>query len=173
MVRFFSFLFPILILILLFPPVTFCQTSESSSEEKPSMSAYSEEEFQVSLTNYVQRLLTNYYAESLPQERFLVSLMRLVNHEMENRITNRREAIERYFTDLRNQLSELQQLEARLENEQIYELKGFTTELERRMKMALESGEINYKQKKVVAVAPQVLHIAEEMIKMDQLSDRS
>jgi hypothetical protein len=114
----------------------------------------------------------NYYAESLPQEKFLIALMRLVNHEMDNRITNRREAIEKYFTDLRNQLKELQQLEERLESEQIYELEGFTTELERRMKMALESGEINYKQKKVFEDALQLLYIAEEMIKLDQLSDR-
>jgi hypothetical protein len=99
--------------------------------------------------------------------------MRLVNHEMDNRITNRGEAIEKYFTELRNQLKELQQLKGRLNSAQIYELDSFITELEKRMKMALESGEINYKQKKVFEDALQLLYIAEEMIKLDQLSDRS
>ncbi|MCK4892841.1 MAG: tetratricopeptide repeat protein [Calditrichia bacterium] len=127
----------------------------------------------MALTKYVTSMLTSYYSESLPQERFLIALMRLVNNEMGNRITNRREAIERYFNDLRNQISELQQLQTRLHNSGIHELDNFIDELDERMKMALQSGEINYKQKKVFEDALQLLYIAEEMIKLDQLSDPS
>jgi hypothetical protein len=173
MIRFLSVFSAIFLFVLIFSPLIHAQISESSSEQNQSLSYYSEDEFQVSLTKHVRQLLTNYYAESLPQEKFLIALMRLVNHEMDNRITNRGEAIEKYFTELRNQLKELQQLKGRLNSAQIYELDSFITELEKRMKMALESGEINYKQKKVFEDALQLLYIAEEMIKLDQLSDRS
>ena len=100
--------FMISFLILLSP--VFPQESSNSENTASSLRYYSEEEYQVALTKYVTSMLTSYYSESLPQERFLIALMRLVNNEMGNRITNRREAIERYFNDLRNQISELQQL---------------------------------------------------------------
>ena len=163
--------FMISFLILLSP--VFPQESSNSENTASSLRYYSEEEYQVALTKYVTSMLTSYYSESLPQERFLIALMRLVNNEMGNRITNRREAIERYFNDLRNQISELQQLQTRLHNSGIHELDNFIDELDERMKMALQSGEINYKQKKVFEDALQLLYIAEEMIKLDQLSDPS
>ena len=163
--------FMISFLILLSP--VFPQESSNSENTASSLRYYSEEEYQVALTKYVTSMLTGYYSESLPQERFLIALMRLVNNEMGNRITNRREAIERYFNDLRNQISELQQLQTRLHNSGIHELDNFIDELDERMKMALQSGEINYKQKKVFEDALQLLYIAEEMIKLDQLSDPS
>ena len=163
--------FMISFLILLSP--VFPQESSNSENTASSLRYYSEEEYQVALTKYVTSMLTSYYSESLPQERFLIALMRLVNNEMGNRITNRREAIERYFNDLRNQISELQQLQTRLHNSDIHELDNFIDELDERMKMALQAGEINYKQKKVFEDALQLLYIAEEMIKLDQLSDPS
>ena len=172
MIRCLSVFSVVFLFILTFSPIVSSQPSESPSEQNQPLSSFSEEDFQVSLTRYVRQLLTSYYAESLPQEKFLIAMMRLVNREMDNRITNRGEAIEKYFTELRGQMNELEQLKSRLNREQIYELDSFINELEKRMKMSLESGEINYKQKKVFEDALQLLYIAEEMIKLDQLSDR-
>jgi hypothetical protein len=173
MMKYLSFISVLILSFLILSYPVFPQETSGSENTTSSLRYYSEEEYQVALTQYVTNMLTGYYAESLPQERFLIALMRLVNNEMGNRITNRREAIERYFNDLRTQINELQQLKTRLRNSGIYELDTFIDELDERMKLALQSGEINYKQKKVFEDALQLLYIAEEMIKLDQLSDPS
>ncbi len=172
--KYFSFVIALaLSFLFLNPNSTFSQTSTDPLRQQEPLQYHSEEEFQVALSGYVKELLTRYYVESLPQERFLVSLMRLVNKEMDNRVTNRREAVEKYFNDLRNELNELQQLKGRLRNAGISELDSFIRELEIRMKMAIRSDELDYKKKKVFEDAIQLLYIAEEMIKLDQLRDPS
>lgn len=173
MKRFFFVCALVLSFLFLNPNSSFSQSSADSLLPGESLQYHSEEEFQVALAGYVKELLTRYYIESLPQERYLIALMRLVNSEMDNRITNRREAVEKYFNDLRNELNELQQLKGRLRSAGISELDSFIRELESRMKMALRSDELDYKKKKVFEDAIQLLYIAEEMIKLDQLRDPS
>ena len=164
-----NFVFIISFLILPFSVLS--QKTSDSGGDEGSLRYYSEEAYQVALKEYVTRMLNRYYVESLPQEKYLVALMRLVNNEMNSRITNRREAIEKYFSELKLQIDELQQLKQRLHESGIHELDDFINELDTRMRMAVRSGEINYKQKKVFEDALQLLYIAEEMIKLDQLSD--
>ncbi|UCF63804.1 MAG: tetratricopeptide repeat protein [bacterium] len=173
MMKLFTLIFIFIISILILPSSVLSQETSDTGSDDGSLRFYSEEAYQVALTNYVTNMLNRYYVESLPQERFLVALMRLVNNEMNSRIKNRREAIEKYFSDLKMQIDELQQLEERLHASGIHELDDFISELDTRMRMAVRSGEINYKQKKVFEDALQLLYIAEEMIKLDQLSDPS
>ncbi len=130
----------------------------------------SELEFQVALTNYVEKLFVTYGIDNLPREKYLISLMRLVNNEMKRRIKNQREAREKYFNELKTHLSELQSLKKRLRAAGISELNSFVQELEARMRLSIESGEINYKKMKVFEDALQLLYIAEEMIKLDQFN---
>jgi hypothetical protein len=163
----------LLISLCLFFSSAFSQAAQDTTRLKESISKFSEEEFQVALTRYVQDLLRNHYTEALPQERFLVSLMRLVNKEMDSRLINRKAATEKYYKDLRGQLSELKQLKSRLRASNISELDDFIVELEARMKKSMHSSEVDYKKKKVFEDALQLLYIAEEMIKLDQLRDPS
>jgi hypothetical protein len=140
--------------------LAFSQTGRDTTQLKESISKFSEEEFQVALTQYVQELLRNHYAESLPQERYLVALMRLVNTEMDNRIINRKAATEKYYADLQAQLNELKQLQNRLKAANIYELDSFIKELDSRMNQTLHSSQIDYKKKKVFEDALQlILHL--------------
>ncbi len=156
-----------------FEVICFAQSNLDEPPTAETLNQYSEEEFQWALRSYVQKLLINFNIEAINKERFLVSVMRLVNNEMNNRITNKRAAVERYFNDIKNQLNELQMLKSRLRSGNISELDAFVVELEKRMKTALDSDELDYKKKKVFDDALQLLYVAEEMIKLDQLSDTS
>ncbi|GAB4368582.1 MAG: hypothetical protein Kow0042_09830 [Calditrichia bacterium] len=126
-------------------------------------------EFQLALSQYVEQLFAEYGYENLPRERFLVSLMRLINNEMRERIADPREASDKYFKELYAQLNELQALKQRLETAGISELDTYINELQSRMKQTIKAGEVNYKKKKVFEDALQLLYVAEEMIKLDQL----
>ena len=96
-----------------FEVICFAQSNLDEPPTAETLNQYSEEEFQWALRSYVQRLLINFNIESINKERFLVSVMRLVNNEMNNRITNKRAAVERYFNGIKNQLNELQILKSR------------------------------------------------------------
>ena len=147
------------------------QSSTDTTELKASIQHFSELEFQAALVNYVEDLLTAYGEEALPKEKFLISLMRLVNNEMRGRIKNQRVAIEKYFNDLQNELDELKALKSRLKTAGISELNSYINELETRMRYTIKNGEVDYKKKKVFEDALQLLYVAEEMIKMDQLRE--
>jgi hypothetical protein len=159
----------LLCILFTFQPISFI-SAQSSGNEAKDMEQYSEEEFQKALKDYVEKLLVRYGQESLPKELFLVSLMRLVNYEMRQRIVNPRAAVEKYFNELGKQLDELQALKSRLRTSGISELDSYISDLESRMKVTLRSGELDYKKKKVFEDAIQLLYVAEEMIKLDQLS---
>ncbi len=147
------------------------QTPQDTTELKSLISHLSELEFQVALNAYVEKLFVNYGVENLPREKFLVSLMRLVNNEMNKRITNPRAARDKYFNELENQLVELRTLKSRLNTSGIKELNSFIKELENRLKLTIRNGQVDYKKKKVFEDAIQLLYVAEEMIKMDRLRD--
>lgn len=129
----------------------------------------SELEFQIALQNYVEKLFVDYGMENLPREKYLISLMRLVNHEMRNRIKNPQIASQKYFKELAQDLNELRDLKKRLKAAGISELNSFIDELEARMNLTIQREEVDYKKKKVFEDALQLLYVAEEMIKMDKM----
>ncbi len=126
----------------------------------------SELEFQLALQKYVENLFVDYGFENLPREKYLVSLMRLVNFEMKSRVKNPEGTRKKYFDDIRQQLEELRALKARLKAAGITELDSYVNELEARMMLTLQRGEVDYEKKKLFEEALQVLYVAEETIKM-------
>lgn len=133
----------------------------------------SELEFELALEHYVQKLFLVEGVENLPQEKYLITLMHLTNREMRKRIANPRASSDKYFKELYSQLDELSALKSRLKTSKTTELNSYIDELEARLKMTIRKGEVNYKKKKVFEDALQLLYVAEEMIKMDQLQDKS
>ena len=125
-------------------------------------------EFHAELVQYVQKQYDLYGEMRLPQERFLVSLMRLVNREMHRRIPNIKKARRKYFADLKQMLQEIEQLHGRLQRANIQDLDRFIIELAARIQLTLERGEIDYRKKKVFEDALQMLYVAEEMIQLDR-----
>ena len=125
-------------------------------------------EFHAELVQYVQKQYDLYGEMRLPQERYLISLMRLVNREMQRRIPNIKKARKKYFADLKQMLTEIQQLQQRLQQANIRDLDRFIVELAARIQLTLERGEINYQKKKVFEDALQMLYVAEEMIQLDR-----
>ncbi len=125
-------------------------------------------EFHAELVQYVQKQYDLYGEMRLPQERFLVSLMRLINREMHRRIPNIKAARSKYFADLKQMLQEIHQLRSRLQQANIQDLDRFIIELAARIQLTLERGEINYQKKKVFEDALQMLYVAEEMIQLDR-----
>ena len=123
-------------------------------------------EFQLALQKYVENLYVDYGFENLPREKFLISLMRLVNFEIRNRVKDPETIREKYFDGLRHQLEEVRALRTRLHSAGITELDNYIDELEARMLLALKRGTVDYKQKKLFDDALQTLYIAEETIKM-------
>ena len=131
----------------------------------------SELEFKTALEDYVHKLFISYGAEKIPQEYFLIDLMSLVNKEISRRVGNVKEARDNYFTELNNMLDEIQQLKQRLRNSNMKELEQFVTDLEKRITFTIDESEINYKKKNVFEDALQMLYVAEEMVKLDQLQE--
>jgi TolA-binding protein len=126
-------------------------------------------EFQLALEKYVQELFVDYGIDEIPQEYFLIGLMRLVNQEVSRRLDNPKKARNAYLADLEQMLEEIGVLKYRLGNSGINDLNRFVSELENHITYTVNSKEINFKKKKIFEDALQMLYIAEEMIKLDQL----
>ena len=170
MSRILFFIFVLLLLIFL-PQYSFTQTSKSEKIEnlEKLVDVTSEVEFRFALEEYVQSLFVNYGVEEIPQEYFLINLMSLINKEYSRRLENPDKARNNYFAELKGMLDEIQVLKQRLRSSGINELKGFISDLEARIKFTINSSDINFKKKKVFEDALQMLLVAEEMIKLDQL----
>ena len=161
----------ILCFFLLLPQYPIAQTSNSQKiENLEKLVEYTSEiEFQYALEDYVEGLFVNYGIEKIPQEYFLISLMQLINKEYSGRLENPDRARENYFSELKTMLDEIHILKQRLRNAGINELSGFISDLDARIRFTINSAEINFKKKKVFEDALQMLYVAEEMIKLDQL----
>ena len=170
MARIFFLVFIVCFLLFL-PQYPIAQTSTSQKiEDLEKLVEYTSEiEFQYALEDYVEGLFVNYGIEKIPQEYFLISLMQLINKEYSNRLENPDKARQNYFTELKTMLDEIHVLKQRLHNAGINELGRFISDLEGRIKFTISSSEINFKKKKVFEDALQMLYVAEEMIKLDQL----
>lgn len=165
------FFISVLFLFLFLPQYSFTQTAKSQKIEnlEKLVDITSEIEFQFALEDYVQSLFVNYGVNEIPQEYFLINLMRLINKEYSRRLENPDKARDNYFSELKGMLDEIQILKQRLKSSGIKELKGFVSDLEARIKFTINSSDINFKKKKVFEDALQMLLVAEEMIKLDQL----
>jgi TolA-binding protein len=169
--RFIILLISCILIGLLSPPTSLNAQPQTDTESLERLiKDISELEFQLALTAHVEKLLTTYGVQEIPKERFLITLMSLVNKETERRIKNPKTIRDNYFTELKNQIEELQTLKERLANSNISELNSFIDELEVRMRFSLKSGTLDYRKKNIFDDALQLLYLAEEMIKLDQIS---
>ncbi len=126
-------------------------------------------DFQATLTEYVAGLYTDYGFRQIPQERYLISLMYLINAEVSGRLENPDAAREKYFSELHNMLGEMRQLKRRLRTAGIRELDDFVNDLEGRVRLTLENRDVDFRKKKVFQDALQMLYVSEEMIKLDNV----
>lgn len=170
MARILSFISVFLIFFLI-SQYSFAQTSNSQKVEnlEKLVDVTSELEFKMSLEEYVKTLFVNYGADKIPEEYFLINLMHLVNKEFTRRLENPDKARQNYFSELNKMLDEIHVLKQRLQSAGITELKGFVSDLEARIKYTVNTSDINFKKKKVFEDALQLLYVAEEMIKLDQI----
>ncbi len=171
MTRNLCFCLIIVFVTLLFTSGVYAQSQPDTTKLKKLIHYISELEYQAALNNYVEDLFVDYGIENLPQERYLVSLMRLVNKEMRQRIENPGKARTKYFNKLESQSEEIEELKSRLKEANITELNPFINELQARIKLSVKSGMVDYKKKRVFEDALQLLYVAEEMIKLDKLRE--
>jgi TolA-binding protein len=150
-------------------PIAQTSNSQKIADLEKLVEYTSEIEFQYALEEYVKGLFVNYGEERIPQEYFLISLMQLISKEYSSRLEHPDQARRNYFSELKTMLDEIYVLKQRLHNAGINELSRFISDLEGRIKFTINSSEINFKKKKVFEDALQMLYVAEEMIKLDQL----
>ncbi|RMI27457.1 MAG: hypothetical protein D6681_00660 [Calditrichaeota bacterium] len=155
--------------ILLVSTIQASPSPPPDSTELRKLTAYAAQlEFQVALVDYVYDLYLRYGEERIPEERFLITLMNLVNQELSRRLKNPREARQKYFRELHNMLVELQEFKKRLHADNIHELDTFVSDLEDRIAYTIDQEEIDFRKKKVFEDALQVLYVSEEMIRLDR-----
>lgn len=166
-----SSLFVIFVLFTLVP-ILFAnplpQTPQDTLVLKRLIKVTNELELKIELEKYVDQLTLQYSETRVPQEKFLIALMWLINREMSRRLENPKQARQAYFNDLHRMLEEISQLKARLRTANITDLNTFVNDLEDKIQTTLKAGEINVKKKKVFEDALQLLYVAEETIKLDQ-----
>ena len=143
------------------------QQPPSRAEVQRLYEVTSDLEFQVALEKYVRDRFLDYNEFRLPQEKFLIQLMRLANREMSRRLQNPRQSRQKYFQELEQMVREIESLKGRLKASGIRELDNFVSELEKRIERTIRAGEVDFKKKKVFEDALQMLYVAEEMVRLD------
>lgn len=126
-------------------------------------------ELQAAVTNYTYDLFLQQGEGRIGEEKFLISLMELINQEMAFRLKDPKEARQRYFDSLEQKLNDLYEFQQRLHRAGIRDLDNFSNELSSRIKQTIEDGIVDFEKKKVFEDALQMLYVSEEMIKLDQL----
>lgn len=158
---------PALVCTLVITSFAQSRSSGDTTSLKRLISYTSELEFQAELVNYVEQNYFRYGEKQIPQEKFLINLMYLINDEVSNRLRSPEAAREKYFGELEGMLREIGELKQRLRVSGIRELDTFVDDLENRITFTLERRDINFKKKKVFSDALQMLYVSEEMIKLD------
>jgi outer membrane protein assembly factor BamD (BamD/ComL family) len=148
-----------LLLFFLTQPL-FAQSKESPASD-----------FNEALDSYVMQLLSGFGKDAIKRERFLVTQIRLLNDEIKARVKNIEGKREGYFAKLENQKTEIEELRQRLSGSGSQKLNQFIDQVEQKIDQAIASGIIDFKKKRVIENAVQLLHIAEEMIQLDPNSN--
>ncbi len=130
-------------------------------------------ELQAAITNYVYDLYLQYGDGKIKEEKYLLSLMELINQEMAHRLKSPKAARKQYFSELEGKLRELHQFKNRLNLAGIRELDEFIKNLSERIKLTIEEGVVDFKKKKIFEDALQMLYVSEEMIKLDRVQSNT
>ncbi len=147
--------------------------SADSTKLKKLIEHTADMELQAAVTDYVYDQFLDYGDGQVGEEKFLISLMELVNQEMAARLQSPKAARRQYFKALEGMLDELHKFKNRLHTAGIHELDDFTANLNEGIKLTIQEGVVDFKKKKIFENAFQMLYISEEMIKMDQFQSNS
>ncbi len=152
---------------------TILPQSNDQNDLRKLVAISSEVETDVAITEYVYKMYIQDGERRIPEEKFLISLMGLVNREISRRLEDPKAAREDYFKSLHNMLVELQTFQNRLRLTGIRELDEFSEDLSERIKYTIDAGDIDFSKKKVFEEAIQMLYVSEEMIKLDEMQSPS
>ena len=144
--------------------LTFTGSYTLKAQESASLS---EIRYNAELNNYVQSLLDNFGKDAIKKERFLIQQIRMINDEIKSRVDNVSDIRDNYFQRLQERLAEVRDLKSRLNSSGSATLLQFVNELESKIIETINLGAIDYKKLKVIEDATQLVHIAEEMLKLD------
>jgi TolA-binding protein len=136
------------------PPASFAQSSASAALEQ-------------AIKEFIDENFVNYGEDFIAQERFLIEQMRLINYEIEARVSNIDEARDKYFSGLKSRLQEIKDLRARLKGSGSSSLISFIDKLQTSIEETIDEGKLNYERQKVLEDGLQLLYIAEEMSNLD------
>lgn len=157
------------LLCLVFSTIHAIPPQSSDKQDLQELISYTAElEVQTELVQYVYEQYLRHGEETIPEQKFLISLMDLVNREVSKRLKNPGKARKKYFGELHGMLEEIEILKRRLKAANIRELDTFVNDLSRRIKITIDRGEVDFKKKKVFEDGLQMLYVSEETIKMDQ-----
>lgn len=143
--------------------------ASDSSDIQQLLSYTTESDIQKAIANHVYDQYIRFGEGRISDERYLISMMYLLNQEISRRLKSPTQARQAYFNDLHKMLDEIHQLRQRLRLAGIRDLDSFSSDLSERIKFTIDQGEIDFKKKKVFEDALQMLYVSEEMIKLDQL----
>ena len=127
-----------------------------------------DDNFQQALQEYINKNLLRFGKNEIARERFLIQQMRDINAEIKSRVTNVSAVRDQYFAGLLTRLEELDAFRNRLSDYNSATLNSFIDQLENRITVTIDEGEINYRRQKIFEDGIQVLYIAEEMLKLDR-----
>jgi TolA-binding protein len=157
----------ILFVCLQFSTILAQQPKTDQTELKAFIDEVADLELQAAITNYTYDLFLQHGEGKIGEEKFLISLMELINQEMSSRLTDPKAARKRYFEDLEAKLNEVYTFKQRIRNSGNADLLQFADELSQRIKQTIEIGVIDFKKKKVFEDAIQMLYVSEEMAKLE------
>lgn len=126
--------------------------------------------FREELRNFVAEKIAEHGPYIVLQEKYILSLISLTNEEMRSRIGDVKRVREAYFMELNKDLDQLNQLETRLNSQGIRDFDGYIQQLRTKIKNLMNSGSIDYRRKRILEDALQLLVIAEEMTRMSGVS---
>ena len=159
------------LLFIAFPRTTHSQGSSSkvpATQARENLREITDAEFNLALRDYIIQQFSGYAERQVPQERFLITLMGLINREMGRRLENPRKARQAYFDELQQMGLKLEKMKMRLKTAGSADLEDFINNLQTRIKKTIDDGEIAIRKKKVFEDALQLLYVAEEMIQKDE-----
>jgi TolA-binding protein len=139
----------------------------SSQQVYPQSIASEDLSFDEALQKYLNKNLLTFGKNEIARERYLIQQMRDINEEMKSRVKDVGAVRDQYFIGLLNRLEELDALRTRLGDYNSASLNAYIDQLDKRIRVTIDEGEINYRRQKVFEDGIQVLYIAEEMLKLD------
>jgi TolA-binding protein len=129
--------------------------------------------FQEEIRNFVAGKIAEHGDFLVSQEKFLLTLISLTNMELRSRVGDVSRVKAQYFSDLKKDLEDVKNLEERLHSSGINDFDLYISQLKSRIQTLLDNGIVDYKKKRVLEDAVQLLLVAEEMTRLGGVATSS